>query len=204
MLELLADAESAFAPYPNLIAAIAAFSTFAAVVVSLVIAYMSLRESIPRVKAYADISIIMHATIPRGQEPEYVTIDIVNIGNVPVFFSFSFFQISLPWVRKHMMVNPLDAFQTNPLIPQIQYPYEIRPRLSHPFWIGELDEFRKNMARALAKKSWLYKLCFRLARVIVISTDGRKFPVKVSARLQRVFDEVASMSDVERKVAIEL
>jgi len=65
------------------IAAISAASTFAAVVVSLVLALIAQRTNRTRIKAHASVSYIDHATLRGKPKPKYLTVMITNVGVIP-------------------------------------------------------------------------------------------------------------------------
>jgi hypothetical protein len=73
------------------IAALGAISTFAAVVVSLVLASIAQRSSRTRINARAAVSVILHSTLEGKPKPKYVTVAITNVGLMPVMIPFSFF-----------------------------------------------------------------------------------------------------------------
>jgi hypothetical protein len=79
------------------IAALGAISTFAAVVVSLVLASIAQRSSRTRIKARAAVSVIFHPMLEGRPKPQYVTVTITNVGLMPVMIPFSFFRWKLPF-----------------------------------------------------------------------------------------------------------
>lgn len=66
------------------IAALGAVSTFAAVVVSLVLALIAQRSSRTRIIGRAELSFIYHPSLEGRPGPEYVTVSIRNVGLMPV------------------------------------------------------------------------------------------------------------------------
>lgn len=193
--------ESVAAQYPNLIAALGLFGTFAAVIVSLSVVIISSRKEIPRLRASASISGLYHQTI--NPVPHYVTVDILNTGNVPIHIPFSFCQIVFPFKRDRLIFNPMNFSADDSLIPQIKYPYEIRPRLSHRFFISSIELFRINMAKTLnPPNNWLDRLRYRKAKFTMVSTDMRRFPISLSKEQQAELDRAANMTEVERNTVI--
>jgi len=77
--------------YQHVIAALGAISTFAAVVVSLVLASIAQRSSRTRIKARAMVSVMLHSTLEGKPKPRYVTVTITNVALMSVMIPFSFF-----------------------------------------------------------------------------------------------------------------
>src|ERR1700722_1631217 len=112
--------------YQHTIGALGAISTFAAVVVSLVLASIAQRSTRTRIKARAGVSVIVHPTLEGRPKPEYVTVMITNVGLMPVMIPLSFFRWKLPFQRRYWMMNPWDYTQHDAWVPQRTYPAEIR------------------------------------------------------------------------------
>jgi hypothetical protein len=121
--------------YPHIVSALEAFSTFAAVLVSLTLALIAQRSNRTQIKAFASIGIILHSTLEGKPTPTYLTAEITNMGIMPIQIPLSFFHWKVPFKRGAWLVNPLDYTQTDEWIPQKKYPVEIRPRGSVTFYL---------------------------------------------------------------------
>ena len=177
-LEQVSDA------HQHTIAAFGALSTFAAVVVSLALALIAQRSSRTRIKARISISKIFHPTLEGKLKPQYVTVDIINVGLLPAMIPFSFFRWTMPFKRGTWMINPWDYIQHDPWVPQRTYPAEIRPRKSATFFLSEIDHFRSTMAEILQEVHYLWWRV-RFIRAIALTADGRIFKVKLDKTVRR-------------------
>jgi hypothetical protein len=166
------------------IAALGAISTFAAVVVSLVLASIAQRSSRTRIRASATVSLILHSTLKEKPKPEYITVEITNVGLMPAMIPFSFFHWKMPFSRGYWMVNPWDSAQHDPWVPMRTYPAEIRPRASATFFLSEIDVFRSTMAEKLQEVRHL-RWRARFIKAIVRTDDGKLFKVKLDKPIQR-------------------
>jgi hypothetical protein len=127
--------------HQHTIAALGALSTFAAVVVSLMLAWRAGRAAQTRLTASVRLSVIMHSTLDPKNPPRYITVSITNTRNMPLRVPLSFLSWKIPLRRGVWIVNPLDGYATDPLIPQKRYPVEIAPRASETFYVSDLKTF---------------------------------------------------------------
>ena len=187
---MLQSFELLLGSYPNTIAAFSAISTFLAVLVSLAIALVSLKQNETRLQAYLSTSVIIHETIDPSNRPRYLTASITNVGNMPLRIGFSFFNWKIPFYRWNMMVNPLDHFGVDVFVPRVTYPLEIAPRASHTAFISSVDTFRDEIAYAKSDAGAIWGFMFRFIRPVIFSADGRKFRVKVSKELKKTLRRI--------------
>jgi len=170
--------------HQHTIAALGAVSTFAAVVVSLVLASIAQRSSRTRINARAAVSVIFHATLEGKPKPEYVTVSITNMGLMPVMIPLSFFRWRIPFRSGFWMTNPWDYIQHDPWVPQRIYPAEIKPRGSATFFISELANFRSTTAEMLQEVRHM-RWRVRFLSAIVLTEDGKIFKVKLDKPIRR-------------------
>jgi hypothetical protein len=166
-------------------AAIGAFSTLAAVVVSLALAFLSLRATKTRLRADLAMSIIIHNTLNRNNPPTYLTVSITNIGNMALRVPFSFFRWRLPMGRGVWLVNPLDSYGTDPLIPRKYYPVELAPRASQTFYVSDVATFKLSVGQMRKGASLIDRVRFRFIKAIILSDDGRTFAAKIRTNVRK-------------------
>jgi hypothetical protein len=104
MAKMLDDLETFFKAHQYTTAALGVAATFSAVVVSLVVALISLRSNRTRIRANVSVSCILHSTLEGKSKPTYVTVNVQNLGILPVNIPFAFFQWKLPFVRKRPLL----------------------------------------------------------------------------------------------------
>ena len=92
-----------------------------------------------RIKARAAVSVIVHSTLEGKPKPRYITVEITNVGLMPVTIPLSFFHWKMPFKRGYWMINPWDYSQHDPWVPQRIYPFEIKPRGSATFFYRRLS-----------------------------------------------------------------
>jgi hypothetical protein len=178
------ELEEFFKAHEHTVAALEAVSTFAVVVVSLVLALAAQRANRTRIKARAAISVLLHSTLEGMPKPTYVTITIRNAGIMPVAIPFSFFHWKVPVSYSGWTVNPWDYSQGDDWVPQKRYPVEIKPRCSENFFLGEISVFRDQMRRIFLGANFFERWRFRFLRARVITDDGKIFNVKLDPSLR--------------------
>lgn len=166
------------------IAALGAVSTFAAVVVSLVLALIAQRSSRTRIKCRAELCFIYHPSLEGRPGPEYVTVSIRNVGLMPAIIPMSFFHWKLPFHRGYWLAQPWDSGQQDRWVPQRIYPAEIRPRASMTFYLSEIGVFRTTLAETLQQVRYL-RWRIRFLKAIVRTDDGKLFKVKIDKAIRR-------------------
>jgi hypothetical protein len=133
------------------IAALGAISTFAAVVVSLLLASIAQRSNRTRIKARARVGVIFHPTLEGKPNPEYVMVTITNVGLMPVMIPLDFFRWIMPFKSGFWLITPWDYSLHNAWVPQRTYPAEIRPRGSETFFYPRLAFSEAQWRRSLTK-----------------------------------------------------
>src|SRR5271165_3288159 len=152
--------------------ALGVVATFCAVLVSLGLALASQRANRTRAMAFASIRVIRHSSLEGKPKPTYVTVYIRDVGIMPVMIPFSFFNWRLPFSRNGWVVNPWDYSQGDDWVPQKQYPFEIRPRGSEIFFLGEINVFRDQMCRISAGLNFIDRLRFHFLQARLVTDDG--------------------------------
>ena len=84
--------EEFFNSHEHTLAALEAVSTFLAVVVFLVLSLSAQRANRTQIKARATITVVLHSSLEGKPTPTYLTVDITNIGILPVSIPLSFFR----------------------------------------------------------------------------------------------------------------
>ena len=180
---MLSAIEIFFTAYQHTVAALAAMSTFAAVVVSLVVTYISQAANRTRIKASATIMFVMHSSLKGKPKPTYMTVSITNLGILPATVQFSFFYWRLPFAKGVMLITPLDS-SGDDWISKRTYPFEIKPRQSETFYLSEISVFRESISKNVSTSGFFRRLLFRFLHARVITADGRTFDVKMDRSLR--------------------
>jgi hypothetical protein len=170
--------------HQHTISALEAISTFAAVVVSLALALLAHRSSRTRIKALVGISFIAHRALEGKPKPEYVTVTITNVGQMPVTIPLAFFSWKIPFHREYWLITPWDYAQHDPLVPQRTYPTEIKPRTSTTFFLSDLARFRTTMTESFLGLKFL-QWRFSFIKAIVNTADGQLFTAKLTKEIRR-------------------
>ena len=189
---MLSAIEIFFTAYQHTVAALAAMSTFAAVVVSLVVTYISQRTNRTRIKASATVMFVMHLSLKGKPRPTYVTVSITNLGILPATVQFSFFYWRLPFAKGVMLITPLNS-SGDDWIPKRTYPFEIKPRQSETFYLSEISVFRESILKNVSNAGFFQRLRFRFLHARVITADGRTFNVKLDRSLREELRELRDM-----------
>jgi hypothetical protein len=191
------ELEEFFSAHQHTVAALEAGSTFAAVVVALVLSLVSQGANRTRIKASAASTIIMHETIKAPDYPGYVTVDITNNGILPVMIPLNFFHWRVFFKRGAWLVMPMDYSQGDPWVPQKRYPVEIAARSSQTFYLSGIDTFRTECRDKFIGDNFIDRCRFRFLRARVRTEDGKLFNVKIDSSLRKEIFDVrrgASMS----------
>lgn len=177
------------------IALVEAFSTLAAVIVSLILASFAARANRTRLKAWVDIRRIVHSTIPPETRLRYLAATITNRGITPLRVPFSFFHWQLPGQQNaSLMVNPLDAYATDKWVPQQTYPVEILPKASHSFIVSDVATFQETFKEVIQKERFLKRILYRFIRVTILTDDGVRFRAKVGKLVRNEMRSFINMS----------
>ncbi len=173
------------------IAFVEAFSTLAAVIVSLSLAYRAGRANKTRLKAWVDIRRIVHSTIPPETRLRYLTATITNTGIMPLRVPVAFFHWQLPRQKDTSYgVNPLDASAMDEWVSQQKYPLEIPPRASHPFLVSNVATFRQEFKEMIDKQSPIRRISYRFVHVTIVTDDGMHFRAKIDNGVRKEMSEL--------------
>ena len=174
------------------IAFVEAFSTLAAVAISLGLALLARKANKTRIKAWVDVKRIVHTTIPRDQPLRYIGTTITNTGIMPVRIPFAFFHWQLPYERNaSIMVMMLDAYGADPWVPQQTYPVEIPPRASHSFLVSDIETFRREHKEIISNEGLLRRVLRRFMGVTIVTDDGTRFKAKLGKAIRRELREIS-------------
>lgn len=196
--------EAFFGSYQHSIAALEAFATVAAVVLSLAFALMAQRATRTRAKAFAQIVTMHHVTLGDSR-PAYVTVYIRNAGLNSLMIPFSFFYWRMPfeWEKpfsqRGWSVVPWDYSQGDALVPQKHYPVEIKPRSAEDFFLADIETFRVGFREIFEGANFLERCRFRFLKGRILTVDGKLFPVKISRTLRKELRELLQSTSAIHK-----
>jgi hypothetical protein len=174
--------------YPHIVSALEALSTFAAVVVSLVIALWAQRAN--RTKLIASMFVADLVMEGLQTPPQYVTVSITNTGIMPLRIPLAFLYWKLPLVWGiSFLISPLDFFGGDPYVIQKSYPVEIPPRANEHFHVGTPELQRREMLEAWKHYRWRLYFLRRFIRFKVETEDGQRFRVKISKDIRDIMRE---------------
>jgi hypothetical protein len=165
------------------IAFIEAFSTLSAVIVSLVLAFASRRQ----VQTHLNCRVQYASDYSQQGHRAYVTVDITNIGVLPLRIPGSFFIYVLPFTRTARRVVPLDQLDRDQSIPPKIYPVEIPPRSRETFIIGLREPFWVGFHNMVTQTRGITRLMFRFVRLKIIADDGIRFAPELDPDFRREF-----------------
>ncbi len=180
--------DDSLARYPHIVAAVEAFSTFAAVVVSLFLASLAQRANRTKLRASLFIAQLVQEGVDPNNPPAYMALSITNRGMMPLTIPFAFFYWRIPFQRQSMLISPLDYFAGDRHVPARRYPVQIPPRSAERFYLST-GEVMKTSLRAIYKdqRMILGRWLFRFLHAMVTTEDGAVF----RARLDKyVRDEI--------------
>jgi hypothetical protein len=182
--------------YPHLVAALEAVSTFAAVVISLSLAFAAHRANKTRFKAWVDIQAIHHSSIDTENRPTYITARITNMGVMPLRVPFAFFNWQLPILRHALWtVNLMDAYSmVQLLVPQQTYPVEIQPRASKVFFVSDVITFRDEsiFEDVIRRYGVIGRRLFPFIKVTIYTDDGTRRRAKIGHSARREINRQAT------------
>ena len=91
----------------------------------------------------------------------------------------------IPLNRQHAFVNPLDHYRQDPMIPQRNYPFEIKPRNSETFYISSGELLNRNLLEMHENLPKYKKFLFRWASVHIVTEDDRSFKARISKQVRQ-------------------
>lgn len=158
------------------ISAFGSLSTFAAVVVSLWLARRADLANRTRLRASFEVSALLHESLP--DRPTFVTVSIVNIGNLPLIVSVGFLRWKLRFSQEDKLFLPIDRQGIPGVLPAKNYPIRIEPRSSQTFFVSECSEFVKQMQEIKKEFRFFSGFFFYFRKAVIITQDGSKFRVE--------------------------
>jgi hypothetical protein len=190
MLLWLKSIENFLSEYPHIVSAFGALSTFAAVVVSLMIALWAQRTNRTKLTARIYVADIVLQGVEPENSPQYITVSITNTGTMPLRIPFSFLYWKMPfqWRIVHLVV-PLDSFGGDRHIRQRSYPVSIEPRSNERFYVGTPELVRESMVEKWQKYRWRLYFLRRFIRFMVETEDGYRYKATMSVELRRIMAE---------------
>ena len=169
--------EAFFSEYEKTSSALAAISTFAAVVVSLWLARHSTKTQL---KANVYRSMVVHDSIAPNDRPRFVCVNITNTGSTPLRIPYSYFQWKVPFHKNYWVINPFDHSPNNPYVPKREYPIKIEQKYSESFFLSDKPSFHSEMKEGFKDIKYLAKLRGRYIKALVFTDDGSAFKAKIS------------------------
>ncbi len=131
--------------YSHIVATLEAFSTLAAVIVSLILALLASRGNRTKLRAWVYVGTILHETIDPKDAPQYLVASITNTGLIPLSIPFTYFNIRIPLKRGSAFVTPHDYSQEDQHVPQRRYPFTVEPRTNEAFFVAAWPSMQKNI-----------------------------------------------------------
>lgn len=168
-----------FKSYQYTFQALGAIATALAVIISLMLAFLKNAEHIPKIKIVIRWATIIHQTIPRGQNPKYLVVDIINLGKFPVAIPYSFFRFKIPLQSGCHMINPLDAFVGDEWIVQRNYPVIINPRRTETFFISKAEALASESKDMIGSMGFFRKIRISNIHAEIVTEDGKLFKSKI-------------------------
>lgn len=199
MLPSLKEIEAVLRNYPNTVSALEAFSTFCAVVTSLVIAFWSQRANRTSLKARTYIVHTYSGDMNVRPRPQYIAVSVINTGTYSAQIPLGFFFWKMPFTWQFsILITPLDFFSTDPFIDQRSYPVEVRPRTTQVFQISTPSAVRQELNRLWNHYPWIMYFGRWLINFKVATEDGQLFGVKASRDVRRIVTENMWLSKMPR------
>jgi hypothetical protein len=164
--------EEFFKAHQHTIAAIAAGSTFAAVLTSLWLAWRARRADQTKLKAVATL---VYDTIDQESAPLNLQVTITNRGKFPLRARSFFWK--LPFGDEIEPTKLVDSYVER------RTPIEIAPRASDTVTLFNRDTLKCLAKRMRGAATLADRLRVRFVRVYVETDDGQRFRVKLSSKV---------------------
>jgi hypothetical protein len=173
------------------IALLEAASTTAAVIVALSVSYAAKRANRPRLKARAAISQIIYGDgQPIEDAPTYITVQLTNVGPVPIRLHSNLFSWRLPFTRSVWLAMPVDE-RGDDHVPVRRYPLVLLPNTSETIYLNSLERFKARIPRILDSGRFGRKISARFVRGSIYTDGGSLFRASLSGDLHALWKEVA-------------
>lgn len=178
-----ADIEKFFEAHRHTVAAVEAFGTVGAVVVSLWLAALARRAHRTNISATLSMSVIQHSSLKGKEKPRYLTATITNNGMLPASIPFTYFRFKLPFSRTDWFIVPWDHTAHDQWISERKYPFEIAPRKSETFFVTDTSQLRSLLHKITEESRPAWR--FRFLRARVLTDDGMFFKAKIDRSVRK-------------------
>ena len=167
-----------------------AVSTTAAVIVALTASYAAKRANLPRLVARVSVSQIIYGDgRPIEVAPTYVTVQLTNVGTVPIRLHSNLFSWRLRFNKENAwLAVPVDESGDSHVTVR-RYPFVLLPRTSETIFLTAIDHFKSAMPRILDSGRFGRKISARLLRGIIYTDDGSYFRANLDG-LRRKLEEL--------------
>ena len=182
---MLSGIERFLGQHEHTVAALEAFSTFAAVMTSLGISLLSQRANRTKITIDVSINVISHSSLEGKSLPRYIVARITNKGMLPASIPLTFFNWRLPCRKGFWFLMPWDERQHDPWIAKKQYPVEILPRQSQVFFLSDMDSFREQMTKIFTSLTGLNRWLSRFLYAYAYTADETVFRVRLGSSLRQ-------------------
>lgn len=202
----MAEIEAWLNQYEATFHALSAFSTFAAVLVSLWLGVEALWAQAPRFRAWLTTNVVIDdANLPAGFRPEFVVVSITNKGTIPIRIPWSFFHWKPRFGRMTMLITALSFVengreQYDHYAALLRTPVEVVPGQSQTIFLANLDQDERTLRQIVeTSDTWLEYWNARLARPIVYAEDGTSCWVKISPEYRKRRRELLARAWADKK-----
>jgi hypothetical protein len=181
------------------IAAVSAFGTVMAVIVALFTSQRAMRAAYqPQLKMRVDVMEIFNDAVSGSGTP-YVTLQVDNIGNVPVRLRSTSFAWWMPFSgeRWWWIVGPADEIGSRDgLIMRQYYPSTVSPHTSSSMVLTAMEQFKRDQVPRMLDKSKLPRfLAARWIKAYITLDGGGKFKADIGAELRKEIRSAAAGTD---------
>ncbi|HBG49543.1 MAG TPA: hypothetical protein DDW90_08595 [Cyanobacteria bacterium UBA9971] len=167
---MFSQIEKVLAKYPTIIQAFAATSTLAAVITSL---WVARNANTPKIKLNLSISMPIddYEIYNINKDKSYISVDITNIGNIPVYLKpYCIYWSATPFAQLHGIIKTITPI-----------PDKIEPGTNSSIMLSELEYTSKHLKEFLGKN--FINLKIKFLRLNVKLQNGAIFQVKVSKNI---------------------
>lgn len=191
------EIELFFGKYVNSISALSAVSTFAAVMVSLLLA---MRGEKTRMSVGVTSTFLIHDMIAPHNRPNFLSVSITNKGSLPLRVPYSFFCWKVPFCRYRWMISPLDSFSgISPFVTQKRYPVKIEPKHSESFFLSDKATFRSEMKKSLTQLPFPTISAYFI-KAEIRADDGTKCYAKISKGIRQEIIKCAKATNLKQPI----
>jgi hypothetical protein len=178
--------------HAHTISLLEAVSTTAVVIVALSVSYAAKRANRPRLTARAVVSLIIAVDDrPIEDIPKYITIQLTNVGQVPIRLHSTLLSWRIPFTRKAWVALPVDRVGDEHVTKR-DYPFVLFPNTSERICLSSLERFKENIQHIPDSGRFGRKVSARFVRGLIYTDDGSLFRVRLSVDLQALWREIAN------------